>query len=405
MSYFFFLGAGGPPTLPWGAGWALLVSSGSRGHGLFPKGCCKAVTLPWPLQGDCGWVTSLPSHLCATQRAKGAAQGCHPQRWQRVSLLCCPSPVVPIPWLAGDTGQPSVTLPPGGEERQGVVQGARRWVPPMRGPVGHHEALAAFAQLPGCCFPPTHLRASQGRALCVGKEGAGVPIRWPILLLSCHSPGTTPAHQHPQPQGEPGPATLLPGTKRGIEGHSGALSTPCPPGRGWLPSAGFPSPVLAPQPQHPGELGAPMEAVTPMVHGAPKGAGSICCSPGAVPVTWGPHSCAHPSTAPPRGAKGLGKAAAEFLSKGGELPVWGAESRSLGWGTPPVPCWRVLGGREGDRGASLLSHGGRSPPLPQRAARGKHSPSGAGGASPEPPIRGHPMTPHTPPLQASLFLL
>lgn len=75
-------------------------------------------------------------------------------------------------------------------------------------------------------------------------------------------------------------------------------------------------------------------------------------------------------------------------------------------GDPPVPCWLVLGGRGGDRGASLLSHGGWSPPLPQRAARGKHSPSGAGGASPEPPIRGHPMKhPPPPPLQASLFLL
>lgn len=37
-------------------------------------------------------------------------------------------------------------------------------------------------------------------------------------------PRGPPAQQCSQPQGQPGPATAQPGTKRGIEGHSGALS-------------------------------------------------------------------------------------------------------------------------------------------------------------------------------------
>lgn len=205
MSYFFLLVAGGSPTLPWGAGWALLVSSGGREHGLFPKGCCKAVTLPWPLRGDCGWVTSLPSHLCATQRAKGAAQGCHPQRWQRFSLLCCPSPVVPIPWLAGDTGQPSVTLPPGGEERQGVVQVARSWVPPMRGPVGHHEALAAFAQLPSLCFPPNP-SVGKPREGSLGRQERG---RGPHKVAH-PAPVLPQPRDHPSPPVSPAPGRARP---------------------------------------------------------------------------------------------------------------------------------------------------------------------------------------------------
>lgn len=114
---------------------------------------------------------------------------------------------------------------------------------------------------PSGVSPPAHLQASQW-LLGWARKGQGSPQG---------------ACQHPQPQGQPGPATSLPGTKRGIEGHSRALSTPCPLGRGRLPSAGFPSPV----------------------QGAPKGAGSICCSPGAILVTWGPHGCAHPSTIPP----------------------------------------------------------------------------------------------------------
>lgn len=169
------------------------------------------------------------------------------------------------------------------------------------------------------CFPHSP-PVGKPRGGCQGGQGRGRgPHKVARPAPGLPQPRDPPAHQRPQPQGQPGPATSLPGTKRGIEGHSSALSSPCPPGRGRLPSAGFPGAVLALQPQHPGELGAPMGAVAAMGHGAskgagvpmgagpPKGAGSICCSPGAVPVTWGPHGCAHLSAVPPRGPRGLGK--------------------------------------------------------------------------------------------------
>lgn len=124
----------------------------------------------------------------------------------------------------------------------------------MWGAAGQPEFLAAFSQLPRRCFHPTHLCANQEVAVRVGEEAAGVPTECLTLLLPCGSPGTP---QCPQPQGQPGPATLLPGTKRGIEGHSGALSSPCLPGRGRLPSAGFSSLVLALQ--HPWELWYPRD--------------------------------------------------------------------------------------------------------------------------------------------------
>lgn len=60
-------------------------------------------------------------------------------------------------------------------------------------------------------------------------------------------PHRVTAHQCPRGQGQPGPATSLPGTKWGIEGHSRALSALCLPGRGRLPSAGSLGPVLPPQ--------------------------------------------------------------------------------------------------------------------------------------------------------------
>lgn len=50
----------------------------------------------------------------------------------------------------------------------------------------------------GVC-PTAHLWASQGVGVRVGKEGAGVPTRWPTLLLACHSPET------PQPTSVPSP--------------------------------------------------------------------------------------------------------------------------------------------------------------------------------------------------------
>lgn len=114
---------------------------------------------------------------------------------------CSVVPPQPFP-SHSQLGTPGSPLPPClavGNRGREWFWGARSWVPPMRGAAGHHEVLAAFAELHKWCFPPIHLQASQGVAVLVGEEGAGVPRRWPTLLLACRSPGT------PQPASIPSP--------------------------------------------------------------------------------------------------------------------------------------------------------------------------------------------------------
>lgn len=278
-------------------------------------------------------------------------------------------------WL-GTPGSPLPPCPAVGKRVRELCWGARSWVPPMWGAADHHEAWAAFAQLPKWCFPPTQLQAKPREGSLGGRGRDRGPQKMPTLLQR-------PTRQRPQPQGQPGPATLLPGTKRVIEGHSGALSTLCPPGRGRLPSAGSPGPALATQPQHPGRLGAPMGtvaqgtptgAVASRGRGAPKGAGSICCSPGAMPVTWGPHSCAHLSAVPPRESRGWGKRPQNSIKSGGGTLSLGAPQgcKSVpGMGSPLFPtgrCWGVGEVTEGHhcRLVGLVSHGARGGPQSHR---------------------------------------
>lgn len=152
-----------------------------EGLWLFPKGCCKSVTFPWPLRGGHSQVTSLPRHLGATLGAKGAAQGCCPRWWQRLPLLCCPFPS--HTWLR-TPGSPSAILPCSGKLRQGAVPGVRSCVPLIWGALGHHKALAAFAQMPKWCFPPSPPMGKPKDGFLGLWGRRRVPTGWPTQILA-----------------------------------------------------------------------------------------------------------------------------------------------------------------------------------------------------------------------------
>lgn len=118
-----------------------------------------------------------------------------------------------------------------------------------------------------------------------------------------------PAQQCPRAQGEPGPATSLPGTKWGIEGHSRALSILCLPGRGRLPSAGSLGPVLPPQLQ--GARGTHGNCGRDMGHPRDQAAPATALRP------WGPTSV--PTRMPlPHGGHGAGESSCKVPVKRGK---------------------------------------------------------------------------------------
>lgn len=116
------------------------------------KGLLQVCHLPMAItrQSQPGDIAATPPgcHL----GSQGAAQGCCPRWWQRLPLLCCPFPS--HTWLR-TPGSPSAILPCSGKLRQGAVPGVRSCVPLIWGALGHHKALAAFAQMPKWCFPPS----------------------------------------------------------------------------------------------------------------------------------------------------------------------------------------------------------------------------------------------------------
>lgn len=198
-------------------------------------------------------------------------------------------------------------------------------------------------------FPPNPF-AGKSRSGCLGGQGRGRrPHKVSHAAPALHSSWTL---QCPQPQGQPGPATLLPGTKRGIEGHSGALSSPCLPGRGRLPSAGFSSLVLALQ--HPWELWYPRDM------GHPRELAPAAAALEPYPSLGDP--MAVPTRVPfPHGGQGAGESGHRITSvRGKTAPVWSTQGQKHvpGMKDPTGRCW---GDWEGDRGSSLLSHGADVP--------------------------------------------
>lgn len=176
-------------------------------------------------------------------------------------------------------------------------------------------------------FPPQPPSGQARGAFLAWWERGRVPRGWPSLVLVCHSPAVSPRPGTGRPW-------ALPGTQRGIEGHSRALS-PVPAAKGPVALCRLPWPSAAStaagdqghprEPWHPWDVGHPRDRTAPATALGPWGATGV---PTRMPL--------------PHGGHGAGQSSCKIPIKKGENFQFGApkaESRLLRW-EPLFPAAR-----------------------------------------------------------------